>query len=233
MSVKGWLVHLPSPSYSTPSRCASCLGPKQTEISVQATHKSGNTRTTLTMSFPYCTPCAQRAAKERIRGVVVFLGAMVIGAAFALAFAFANVFVGLYIRTFIAALLAIPAGIALAVLTRPPIPPAPATARGDAIYLRNTNGTVLCTNQEYAQSLAQANGRTATPSSKMMTTESWSPFAVILGGGLAIAAFASWAPGTMFEPAREPYPSSGYEAPPSPPSPPSLRSPTSTQRPKR
>ena len=228
MSVKGWLVHLPSPSYSTPSRCASCLGPKQTELSVQATQKSGNIRTTLTMSFPYCTPCAQRAAKERMRGVAVFLGAMLIGAMFALAFAFANVFVGVYIRTTIAAILAIPAGVALAFLTRPAMPPSPATARGEAIFLRNTDGTVLCTNQEFAQSLAQANGKTATPGSKMMTTESWSAFAVIVGGGLAIAGFASWAPGSMFEPERESYSSpAGY------PSPPSLRSPSPPVRPRR
>ena len=233
MSVKGWLVHLPSPSYSTPSRCASCLGPKETEIIVQATQKSGNIRTTLRMSFPYCTPCAQRAGKEKIRGFLVFLGAMGIGAAFALAFAFANVFVGLYIRTAIASALAIPAGVALALLTRPAMPPLPATARGEAIFLRNTSGTVLCTNQEYAQSLAQANGRTATPGSKMMTTESWSAFAVIVGGGLAIAAFASWAPGSMFDPEREPYSPSGYQAPPPSPSPPSLKSPSSQQRPKR
>ncbi len=233
MSVKGWLVNLPSPGYSTPSRCASCLGPKETEIRVQAQQKNGNVRTTLTMSFPYCAECAKRAAKERIRGVFVFLGAMGIGFVFALAFALANVLVGVYIRTIIAAVLAIPAGIALAILTRPPMPPAPATARGDAIFLRNVSGTVLCTSEPFAQALAQANGRSATPGSKMMTTESWSPFGVILGGGMAMCAFGYWAPGSMFEPAREPYPPSGYPAPPSTPTPPSLRSPSSQQRPQR
>ncbi len=230
MSVKGWLVHIPAGSYSTPSRCASCLGPKQTEISVEATSKSGNIRTTLTMSFPYCTACAQRAARERIRGVVVFLGAMAIGAAFALAFAFANVFVGLYVRTAIAALFAIPVGIGVALATRPPMPPLPATARGDAIFLRDTSGTVLCTNEQFAQSLAQANNTSATPGSKTMSTESWSAFAVIVGGGLAIAGFAYWAPGSMFEPQREPYATTSRS--PSPP-PPSLRSPSAIQRPKR
>lgn len=228
MSVKGWLVNLPSPTYSTPSRCASCLGPKEAEIAVQATSKRGNIRTTLTMRFPYCTACARRAGKEKIRGAAVFFGAMLIGAAFALAFAFANVFVGIYIRTMIAAILAIPAGVALALLTRPPMPPLPATARGEAIFLRNTSGTVLCTNEQFAQTLAQANGRTPTPGSKMMTTESWSAFAVIVGGGLAIAGFASWAPGSMFEPERESYSSpAGY------PSPPSLRSPSPPVRPRR
>jgi hypothetical protein len=231
VSVKGWIVHLPSPGYSAPSRCASCLGPKETELRSQATSKSGNIRTTLTMSFPYCTPCAQRAAKERMRGVLVFLGAMVIGAAFALAFAFANVFVGLYIRTAIAAVFGIGAGFAFAIATRPAMPPAPATARGEAIFLRNTSGTVLCTNEQFAQSLAQANGRGATPGAKMMTTESWSVFAVILGGGMAIAAFASWAPGSMFEPQRAGYSPGSYSYPPTPS--PSPRPPTAPVRPRR
>lgn len=234
MSIKGWIVHLPSPSYSTPSRCSCCLGPKETELSVQATQKSGNIRTTLTMSFPYCTACAQRAGKEKIRGFLVFLGAMGIGAAFALAFACANVFVGLYVRVAIAAVLAIPAGIGLAILTRPPMPPLPASARGEAVFLRNTSGTVLCTNEQYAQSLAQANGRTATPGSKMMDTESWSPFAVIVGMGLTVFAFRSWAPYSMIVPESEQY---GYQSPGSTPTPtpptPTLRSPSSLQRPKR
>ncbi len=203
MSVKGWIVHLPSPSYSTPSRCASCLGPKETEIKVQATSKSGNIRTTLTMSFPYCTACAQRAAKERVRGLLVFLGAMMIGGACALAFAFANVFVELPIREIVAAILAIPAAIGLALVTRPPLPAAPATARGDAIFLRSTSGDVLCTNEAFAQSLAQANRTGARPGSKWMTTESWAPFAVLLGGGMAIAGFAYWAPGSMLQLPRE------------------------------
>jgi hypothetical protein len=234
VSVKGWLVHLPSPTYSTPSRCASCLGPKETEIKVQATSKSGNIRTTLTMGFPYCNACAQRAGKEKIRGLVVFLGAMGIGAAFALAFACANVFVGLYVRAAIAAVLAIPAGIGLAVLTRPPMPPLPATARGEAVFLRNTSGTVLCTNEQYATSLAQANGRTATPGSKMMDTESWSPFAVIVGMGLTLFAFRSWAPYSMRVLESEQYKPSGYQSPGSTPPPsPTLRSPSSLQRPKR
>ncbi|MEP7126151.1 MAG: hypothetical protein ABJE95_34780 [Byssovorax sp.] len=227
MSVKGWLVHLPSPSYSTPARCASCLGPKETEIAVQATSKSGNIRTTLTMRFPYCTACAQRAGKEKIRGVGVFFGAMLIGAAFALAFAFANVFVGLYVRTAIAAILAIPAGFALARLTRPPMPPLPATSRGEAIFLRNTSGTVLCTNEQFANALAQANGRGATPGSKWMDTEGWSVFAVILGGGLAIAGFAAWAPGSMFEPDR-PFDPSSYS-----PGSPMPRPPVAPLRPRR
>jgi hypothetical protein len=211
VSVKGWLVHLPSPTYSTPSRCASCLGPKETEIKVQATSKSGNIRTTLTMGFPYCNACAQRAGKEKIRGLVVFLGAMGI-----------------------AAVLAIPAGIGLAVLTRPPMPPLPATARGEAVFLRNTSGTVLCTNEQYATSLAQANGRTATPGSKMMDTESWSPFAVIVGMGLTLFAFSSWAPYSMRVLESEQYKPSGYQSPGSTPPPsPTLRSPSSLQRPKR
>jgi hypothetical protein len=227
VSVKGWIVHLPSPSYSTPSRCASCLGPKETEISVQATSKSGNIRTTLTMSFPYCAACARRAAKERVRGLVVFLGAMAIGGACALAFALANVFVELPIREIIAAIFAIPAGIGLALVTRPPMPAAPATARGEAIFLRSTSGDVLCTNEAFAQSLAQANRTGARPGSKLMTTESWAPFAVILGGGLAIAAFAAWAPRSMQHLPREADSSStpgAYSPPPRPtPAPTPLR----------
>jgi hypothetical protein len=63
----------------------------------------------------------------------------------------------------------------------------------------------------------QANRKVATPGSKLMTPQSWSVFAAILGGGVAIAGFAYWAPGSRFEPPRDYAPSDGYHAPPPPP----------------
>ena len=213
MSIKGWLVQLPLHGYSTPPRCASCCGPKETEVFVQTTEKRERSRITITMGFPYCLSCAKRLAHERL------VGSLVIGVALALAFAFANVLVGLAIRTAIAAVIGAAAAHALALATRPPMPPPPASARGDAVFLRDTSGLVLCTNQEFAQSLAQANRTAAKPGSKWMTTATWAVFAVLCGGGAAIAGFTHWAPASMFDPPSDVAASGGHPAPlsPSPP----------------
>jgi hypothetical protein len=221
VSIQGWLVQLPLHGYSTPPRCASCCGPKETEVFVQTTEKQERSRVTLTMGFPYCLSCAKRLAHERLRGALVIAGSLVIGVALALAFAFANVLVGLAIRAAIAAVLGVAAALALALATRPPLPPPPASARGDAVILRGTSGLVLCTNQEFAQSLAQANRTVATPGSKWMTSATWAVFAVLLGGGAAIAAFTRLAPASSFDPSSDVAAPSGRPAPlaPSPPRP--------------
>jgi len=212
VSIQGWLVQLPVPRYSTPSICASCCAPRETEVSIQTSEKRGNIRTTLTLTFPYCAVCAKRLTMNRTRSMLVFLGGMGIGVVFALAFAFANVFFDLTTRTIIAAVFAMPAALGVALLLRLPPPPEPATARGDAVFLRGVGGLVLCTNERFAYALSQANGTISKPGSKLMTTESWAPFAAILGGGLAIAGFAYWAPGSMHNPPRE-YTSPAYTSP--------------------
>jgi hypothetical protein len=45
---------------------------------------------------------------------------------------------------------------------------------------------VLCTNPQFAQILAQANGVTAKPGAQHMTVEVWAPLTALLLGGLVV-----------------------------------------------
>lgn len=186
MSIQGWIVDLSSHSYRTPGQCASCMGPRETEVKATVSEKSGNIRTTLTMGFPYCNACAKRAGWEKVRQIIVGLLAAGLGAGLAVG-AWA-LDVGLNPGVRFAAALPVAAGLGLgaALLTRQSKPAPPATARGEAVILRNTSGTVLCTNEQFANLLAQANGRQAKPGSMWMTPEAWAPLTALLCGVLVL-----------------------------------------------
>lgn len=89
--------------------------------------------------------------------------------------------------------LALPAaaGVAalLALATRRSRPTPPATARGQAVILRYADCTVLCTNERFANQLAQMNGSTARPGSRFFTTEVRSSIMALCGGFLV---FCVW-----------------------------------------
>jgi hypothetical protein len=184
MSIQGFLVALTPQSYETPNCCASCLGPRETELKARLSEKSGNIRTTLTMAFPYCNACAKRAKREKIRQILVGLAAALTGAALALAAWRVDLGPVAPIRFAIALPLAAAVAALVALLTRQSIPAPPATARGEAVILQDTRGTVLCTNPQFAQHLAQANGGPATPGAQHLTVEVWAPITALLVGAL-------------------------------------------------
>jgi hypothetical protein len=186
MSIHGFIVDLSSHAYETPSCCSSCLGPQQTQVEARLSQKSGNVRTTLTMAFPYCDPCAKRARREKIRQGIVGVVAALLGVALAFAAWRVDVGVGASIRFALALPLAMVLTAALALVTRQSVPALPATARGEAVILRDTSGAVLCTNPQFAQRLAQANGATPRPGAQHLTVEVWSPLAALLCGVLVL-----------------------------------------------
>jgi hypothetical protein len=186
MSIQGFIVDLSSHSYETPSCCASCLGPRQTQVEARVSEKTGNIRTTLTMAFPYCDACAKRARWEKVRQVIVGVLAALAAVALALAAWRVDVGVGASIRFALALPLGMASAAILALATRQSLPAPPATARGEAVILRDTHGAVLCTNPQFAQILAQANGVTVKPGAQRMTVEVWAPLTALLLGGLVV-----------------------------------------------
>lgn len=209
MGIEGWQLTLSTSTYQTPPMCASCLGPRETEVKAVVSEKAGNIRTTLTMGFPYCTPCSKRAEREKTWTALVMVAAVVLGGALAL---------GAWVEDraihpaigFPAAILVaagLSAGIAFA--TRPGRPPPPATARGQAVILRSTDGAVLCTNQRFAELIAEANGASVTRSTLWFTTEAWAPLAAILIGTLVLVFWWRYAPplpSSVHSPAVSPQP---------------------------
>jgi len=199
MGVQGWQVSLSTSTYHTPSVCSSCLGPRETQVEAVVSEKNGNIRHTLKMAFPYCNACAARAKRDKLRtaivlGVAALLGAGAsLGALVALDRALPSPFVAAAIGLVAGAALA--TGLAFA--TRPGAPPPPATARGQAVILRDVSGIVLCTNQRFAELLGQANNATPTPGSTRMTTEAWAPITAGLVGVLALLMWARVAPASF------------------------------------
>jgi hypothetical protein len=188
MGIQGWQLSISTGSYRTPNVCSSCLGPRETQVEAVVSEKSGNIRTTLRMAFPYCNACGARAARDKWRngivlGVSALLGAVLaLGAGVGLAGSGLDPIIAFSAGVVAAMVLAT----GLAFVTRPSVPPAPATARGEAVILRDTSGVVLCTNQRFAELLAEANGATAKPGRTLMSTEIWAPLAAFLVGVLAV-----------------------------------------------
>src|SRR5439155_1234274 len=92
-------------------------------------------------------------------------------------------------------------------------PPSPATARGQAVILRSTDGAVLCTNQRFAELLAEANSASVKRSTMWFTTEAWAPLAAMLVGALVLVFWWRYAPplpsspaAASPQPARKPIP---------------------------
>ena len=198
MGIQGWQVRLSTGTYQTPNTCSSCLGPRETEVVAEVSEKSGNIRTTLRMGFPYCNACAGRAKREKTRTAVVLVAACVVGLLLSI---LACAGVGLVdgdvepvIAIAIAVLFAAGLSAGLAMATRPALPQTPATARGEAVILRDTSGTVLCTNQRFAEMLAHANGATPSPGSTIMTTETWAPLSALLASIFVVACWARYGP---------------------------------------
>lgn len=186
MSIQGFLINLSSHSYETPGCCASCMRPQEMQVEARVSEKSGNIRTTLTMAFPYCNACAKRARWEKVRQIIVGVMAALVGVALAIAAWGVDVGVGASIRFALALPLAAAIAAVLALATRQSLPAPPATARGEAVILRDTSGTVLCTNPQFAQLLAQANGGTPRPGAQRMTVEVWAPLTALLCGVLVL-----------------------------------------------
>jgi hypothetical protein len=209
------LVLLSTGSYRTPSFCSSCLGPRETEVKATVTEKHGNVRTTLTMGFPYCNACAKRAASEKTREILVHTGAAAFGLALAGGAWMAVDAVMPEIGFTLAAFFAVGIAVALAFVTRPSPPPPPATARGQAVILRDTSGLVLCTNQEFANRLAQANSTTARPGSQWFTLELAAPLTALVCGLLLFLMWARYAPPprASYTPPPPPLPAAQSPAP--------------------
>jgi len=182
MITKGTIVDLSSLSYETPNCCASCLGPRQTDVKAWTMERFGNVSRIRTMTFPYCDPCAKRARREKIRALVVELLAAAAGIGLAFVAWHAHVAIAAPLRFTVALLLAMAIGALLAWVTRPSVPAAPATARGEAVILKGTGGAVLCTNPRYAELLAKANLRTTKPGTHRLTPELVSPVLALLAG---------------------------------------------------
>jgi hypothetical protein len=208
MGIQGWQLSLSTSTYHTPNVCSSCLGPRETQVEAVVSEKNGNVRTTLKMAFPYCNPCAARAKREKLRAGLVIGGGAVLGLVFALG---AGAFLaGGVIEPVLAFALAVlvaaglSAGFAFA--TRPGLPPAPATARGEAVILKDTSGVVLCTNERFAELLGNANSATHKPGSTIMSTEAWAPLAALLVGVLVVCLWYKYAPYSLRSPSPPPSP---------------------------
>lgn len=228
MGVQGWQLTISTGTYHTPSVCSSCLGPRQTQVEAVVSEKDGNVRRTLKMAFPYCNACASRAKREKLRAGLVLGGAAVLALVLTLA-AGATMAGDLLdpIVAFAGAVLvsaAISTGIAIA--TRPALPPPPATARGEAVILRDTSGVVLCTNQRFAELLGQANSATPMPGKTIMSTETWAPLSALLIGTLVVLLWLRYAPYTVQSPSPPPPPRAAAAAPPRPAAAPAPRPPT-------
>ena len=189
MSIHGYLVDLSCHSYETPRCCASCMGPQETQVQANISEKSGNIRTTLKMAFPYCNACAKRARWEKVRQILVGSVAGLLGVAFAVAAWWLDVGVETTLRFALALPIAAALTIGLALSTRGSQPSAPATARGEAVILRDTSGTVLCTNPRFAQLLADANATKVKPAVQHLTVEVWAPLTALLCGTLVLLAW--------------------------------------------
>jgi hypothetical protein len=192
MGVQGWQLSISTGSYRTPNMCSSCLGPRETQVEAVVSEKNGNIRTTLRMEFPYCNACGARATRDKRRNAVVLVVSALLGAILSLGMGVAlgggvvDPVVAFSAGVLAAMLLA--AGLAFA--TRPSVPPPPATARGEAVILKDTSGIVLCTNQRFAELLGEANGATPAPGRTVMSTEIWAPLAAFLVGVLAVLLWA-------------------------------------------
>ena len=190
MSIHGYVVGLSSSSYEAPRCCSSCMGPRETQVVARVSEKSGNIRTTLKMEFLYCNACAKRAHWQNVRKVLIGCLAAVLGVGLAVGAWVLDV--GVDTAILFAVALPASAGLAvgLALITRGSVPPAPATARGEAVILQDTSGTVLCTNLRFAQLLAEANGTKVKPGAQHMTVEVLAPLMALLCGVLVLLAWA-------------------------------------------
>jgi hypothetical protein len=221
MGVQGWQLSISTGTYHTPNVCSSCLGPREMQVKAFVSEKHGNMRHSLTMAFPYCNACGARAAREKLRAGLVIGGSAALG--LFLALAAGATLVGNVLDPWVAfgGALVVAAALAagVAFITRPALPPAPATARGEAVILRDTSGAVLCTNQRFAELLAQANGATPKPASTVMTTEAWAPLAALVVGLLAVLLWIKYAPYTLRSPSPPPPPRVTTPAAPRPAAP--------------
>ena len=172
---EGWTVPLGNSGYATPPTCASCNGPRKTQVVLQTSKRSGNVTTILRMKMPYCDACAARVSGAGIRMMVLFC--VVTTVAIGLPGAAGVVDLG-------AAPLLVAAGgggvamlltVAAALVMLPKKPAGSATARGEAAtvsrYDDAGNIDIFCTNGEWAQRLATANRTQATPTTRYRLIE--------------------------------------------------------------
>jgi hypothetical protein len=186
MSIQGFIVKLSTFSYETPGCCASCLGPAQKRVKARGAESWGRGTRILTMTFPYCDPCAKRAGWAKIRAAIVWVLAGGVGFGLAYAAWHVHAAIGAPVRFAVALPLGMAFAALLALVTRPSLPAPPATARGEAVILKDASGTVLCTNPRFAELLAQANGVKATAGAHRRTLEVEAPLGALLFGLLVV-----------------------------------------------
>jgi hypothetical protein len=169
MGIEGRVVTLNASSYSTPPYCCSCGAPKQTEIETSRSQKRGNVTTTLRMNFPYCGPCAERVKAYKAKlaaayGVAVLLGLLIAGIVIAIPAlpTAAGVIIGLVVG--------VGGSVGAAIGLRPPMPAAPATARGEAARIVSFNGIeqtkIFVSHAYWGDEFARANNAIAKAESK-------------------------------------------------------------------
>lgn len=174
MSIQGWLVQISTLRYGgfkLPSCCSNCGGPHERDVKTKKGEKNGTIFTTLTLRFPYCLPCAKRVTLDKIRRTLVLTFAVILGIALPIGAWACDVLFETGARLIIAVPIAVAIMAPLAFVTRLPAPKPPKTARGEAVILQDTSGTVLCTSQRFAQLICDANGIQMKPGRQRFTTE--------------------------------------------------------------
>jgi hypothetical protein len=169
MANEGRVVTLNASSYKTPPYCCSCGGPQQTQIATSRSQKRGNVTTTLKMNFPYCNACAARVkaykAKLTVAVVVVVAISLVVGG---LVIAIPGL--PLAVAVVIGLVVGVGGSIGVALGLRPPMPPAPATSRGEAARIIGFKGAeqtrVHVSHAQWGDEFARGNNAIAQPSSK-------------------------------------------------------------------
>lgn len=168
---EGRIVTLHSSSYSTPPVCCSCGAPQQTTIATkQSKGRAGGGSTTLTMNFPYCQPCADRAKAFKSKQVMAVLIALAASAVVA-GLVFAIPALPMVAAIVVAAVIGIGGTIGAAVGMKPKDPPLPATAAGEAVRILSFKPgggqtQLYCSNATWAEHFARANNAPIIPKSK-------------------------------------------------------------------
>ena len=170
MADQGCDVVLQSNSFHIPLKCASCGGPQQTTRTAKKTVKQGNWTTTRSFQIPYCGPCAQRAQATWMKGLIFAVATVGIAAVFS---AIGFLAPGLPAPLLIGLPIVLSLGFAITAMTAlaPKAPPAPATAKGDAVKLVKFSGsmsTLYCVNPAWGAEFAQMNGIQPLPKSRSM-----------------------------------------------------------------
>jgi hypothetical protein len=172
---EGWTIALPSRDHRTPNACASCNGPRETSVVLQASKRSGNITTILRMKMPYCRACGARVAGAGLRMMLLFCLVTVLSIVLPGAAGLVDVGAAPLLVAIGGGALAFVLGVGAALVFLPKRPAPPATARGEAVTVtRFDDGgrlDLFCTNGDWAQRFASANQVSATPATRYRLVE--------------------------------------------------------------